>query len=348
MTSMVDRVQHSWTYAVQNAKFQWHSSSFESFLALFVIYFVWHYPWGYQNQDRLLQPSKHDYQKKRRSAGSGSSITTSDTATASLDDTVVDTEDALAKRCPSSTWAERKRFLKARQHNLAAATKMLQHYLQWHQKYIDVAMEHNITRTVTEDGDLDIWNEACQVAMKACGEDGEGPLPRVIRTHLQSKDPSKPLVDKSGYRLVQIIPAQMDITLAKSSTYALAVALYLNLQLDREAEERIVVCMDVRAGQGWPNTHAVRLVPFMQQTTTLLLSLFPERLHRCLLYPVPTSFTWVWKTISKVVDPLTREKICLMSGPNKIASPPPFKTMYDCMDKDTAHQLEHERIAAFL
>jgi hypothetical protein len=344
--SIIDRFQDAWIYAVENAIFQWQSSGYENAMALFVVYLVWHYPWGYQNRDQLLQPAKRHH-RERKTAGSGSSVTTSDTAFTSLDDTV-ESEDALAKVCPSSTEAERKRFLRARQQNLPAATKMLQHYLQWHQKHIDIAMEHKIMRPATEDADLDIWNEACQVAMKASGEMGEGCLPRVIRMHLQSTDSSKPLVDKDGYRLVQIMPAQMDMTLAKSSTYALAVALYLNLHLDREAVERIVVCMDVRAGKGWPNTHAVRLVPFMQQTTTLLLSLFPERLHRCLLYPVPQSFTWVWKTISKAVDPLTREKIRLMSGPNKIVSPPPFEDMYECMDKNAAHQLEHARLVAFL
>lgn len=257
-------------------------------------------------------------------------------------------DDALAKACPAATAAERKRFLAARQGNLSGATKSLQNYLQWHLKYVDVAIEHNIVRASTDDKDLDVWREACQVARKAAGEVCEEPLPRVIRTHLRTNNgEDKPLVDKDGHRIIQIMPAQMDITLASSSTYAVAVALYLNLQLDREGEERIVVCMDVRAGQGWPNTHVVRLVPFMQQTTTLLLSLFPERLHRCLLYPVPPSFLWVWKTISKVVDPLTREKICLMSGPNKIVSPPPFEQMYEHMSEDAAHQLEDSRLADF-
>jgi hypothetical protein len=88
-------------------------------------------------------------------------------------------------------------------------------------------------------------------------------------------------------------------------------------------------------------------VPFMQQTTTLLLALFPERLHKCLLYPVPPSFLWVWNTISKVVDPLTREKICLMSGPNRIVSRPPFEQMFDHMDEDAAHHLEGSRVADF-
>lgn len=310
---------------------------------------MYHYPWGWQNRDKLLKPARKDFRTPRRKySDSASSVATSDSSTqTSLDEESISTDDALATACPAATVAERKRFLTARQGNVAAATKTLTNYLQWHQKHVDVAVKYKIVRPTTNDNDLNIWTEACQMAMKACGETGDNALPRVIRTHLQKDGQGKPLVDKSGYRIIQIIPAQMDITLAKSSTYALAVALYLNLQLDREADERIVVCMDVRAGQGWPNTHAVRLVPFMQQTTTLLLSLFPERLHKCLLYPVPSSFMWVWNTISKAVDPLTREKIRLMSGPNKIASPPPFEQMYEHMDMDAAQHLEDARLAAF-
>ena len=317
-------------------------------LALFLIYFVYHYPWGWQNRDKLLQPPRQ--KPKRKFSDEASSVATSDSSTqTSIDDdsSTIVSDDALTRACPASTAAERKRFLTARQGNVAAATKTLSHYLQWHQKHVDVAIQHKIVRPMTEDKDLDIWTEACQVAMKASGETGEAPLPRVIRTHTTNDGLAKPLGDKDGYRIIQIMPAQMDMTLAKSATYALAVALYLNLQLDREAEERIVVCMDVRAGQGWPNTHAVRLVPFMQQTTTLLLSLFPERLHKCLLYPVPSSFMWVWNSISKVVDPLTREKICLMCGPNKIASPPPYEQMYQYMEVEVAHHLEGARVASF-
>jgi hypothetical protein len=339
---------HAWTYAKQSV--DWRSCTVQSHaLALFLIYFVYHYPWGWQNRDKLLKPARRDFSKSLRTrnfTNFRASVSTSNYYQSSPEDSA-SVDSALAEACPAATAAERKRFLAARQGNLSGATKFLENYLQWHLKHVGVTIKHKIVRLSTDDKDLDVWREACQVARKASGEVGEEPLPRVIRTHLRKDEQGKPLVDKDGHRIIQIMPAQMDITLAKSSTYALAVALYLNLQLDREEEERIVVCMDVRAGQGWPNTHVVRLVPFMQQTTTLLLSLFPERLHRCLLYPVPPSFLWVWKTISKVVDPLTREKICLMSGPNKIISPPPFEQMHDHMDKDAAHQLEDSRVADF-
>jgi len=51
--------------------------------------------------------------------------------------------------------------------------------------------------------------------------------------------------------------------------------------------------------------------------------------------------------VSKVIDPLTKDKICLLSGPNKIVAPPPFDQMYEYMEESVAKLLEDSRIAAF-
>lgn len=342
---MAGSLLQEWKHSLQT--FLWQACHIQSHaLALFVIYFAYHYPWGWQNRDPLLRPPPNDKQDSKSGSvnsqprgGADESICSSPSKelSASL--------ASLSEACPSSTAAERKRFLVAREGNLKGATNTLQHFLAWHQKHVKVAQEHGLKRLVTEDEDLDIWNEACQIALKASGEATSLALPRVIRTHRGEK--GKTVADLSGHRLFQIIPAQMDVSIASGSTYALAVAIYLNNSLDREGEEKIVVCMDVRAGRGWPNTHVMRLIPFMQQTTTLLLSLFPERLHRCYVYPVPPSFLWIWNAISKVVDPLTRDKICLMTGPNRIESPPPFEQMYQHLPKSAAHHLEDTRLASF-
>jgi hypothetical protein len=211
-------------------------------------------------------------------------------------------------------------------------------------RHDEIAREHKIERKTSDDRDADVWTEVCAIAMKACDEVGDVNLPRVIRSHqIEGVDAT----DLQGHRFFHIIPAQMDDNLAKTSTYALATALYINKQLDRGGLERITVCMDVRAGRGWPNIHAMRLVPFMKQTTTLLLSLFPERMYKMLLYPVPPSFLWVWNLISKVIDPLTKDKVCLLSGVNKITAPPPLDQMFEHLEEKVALLLESSRLAAF-
>ena len=156
---------------------------------------------------------------------------------------------------------------------MPSAIKTLRHYVDCVMKHEEIAREHKIERNTSDDRDVDVWTEACAIAMKACGEVGDVTLPRVIRSlQIDGVDAT----DLQDHRISYICPAQMDDKLAKTSTYALATALYIHKQLARGGLERITVCMDVRAGRGWPNIHAMHLMPFMKQSTTLLLSLFPE------------------------------------------------------------------------
>ena len=119
----------------------------------------------------------------------------------------------------------------------------------------------------------------------------------------------------------------MDVKLAKASTYTLAVAIYLDRSFDRDQSEKVTVCVDVRAGRGWPNTHALRLIPFMKHSMKLLLPLFPERLQRALVYPVPAAFFYIWTIISKYMDPLTVERVRILEGKCKIEAPPPAEAV---------------------
>lgn len=340
-------------------------------VALFVIYLIGHYRGWVIRQPTLLIKECGEIQTTIMCAGSSDGVEValkslprsheklesppSPVSSVSSSKSAGDENDiALAKECPEATECERERFLHAREGNVVAAATLLRNYLIWHLKHHEIAQANNIiprddstlSTCPSDDKDLDVWTNACAVAMLSAGEKTDGIiLPRVIRTY---KIEGKDVTDIDGRRIIHIVPAKMDLALAASSTYALATALYLNMQMDRDGMERITVCMDVRAGRGWPNVHAMRLIPFMQQTTTLLLSLFPERLHRCVLYPVPSSFLWVWKAVSTVVDPLTRDKICLLTGVNKIESPPPFDQMYEYMEKEVAHLLEDCRIATFI
>ena len=255
-------------------------------------------------------------------------------------------ERVLEVRAPGSTFAERQRFLAARNGNVAAAAVSLSRFLDWlsiHESY-ERQLDLNSPRFTTGDKDLDDWNISCAVAMKAGNEDCSMPLPRVIRTYqIDGSD----VCDRHGYQIFHIIPAQMDDRLVGTATYALATALYINRKLDRESLVRISVCMDVRAGKGWRNIHAARLVPFMKQTTQLLLSLFPERLHKCLVYPVPSAFMFLWHIIQQCIDKETSEKILLCPGVNKIESPPPVEHMRDSMTIEVVNLLERSRILAF-
>ena len=192
---------------------------------------------------------------------------------------------------------------------------------------------------------MDDWNVSCAIAMKASNEECTETLPRVIRTY-RNKDGSY-ICDRRGHRIFHIIPAQMDERLVNTSTYALATSIYINRKLDRGSLMKITVCMDARAGKGWRNIHAARLIPFMKQTTQLLLSLFPQRLNKCLVYPVPYAFMFIWRIMQQCMEPETSEKISLCRGVNKIESPAPIEQMCGSLTVEVANMLEQERISAF-
>jgi hypothetical protein len=85
----------------------------------------------------------------------------------------------------------------------------------------------------------------------------------------------------------------------------------------------------------------------MKDAARLLLDLFPERLHGCLLHPIPPRFAWIWNIVKKVIHPVTRDKICHLWGANKIESPPRREQMLEHMSKEAADCLQKERVDSF-
>jgi hypothetical protein len=292
----------------------------------------------------------------------------------------VDLELNLEQQCPQSTIAERRRFLVACNHSLPRASDRLNHYLQWHHQYHDIQSTCNLYIRPTKDRDYDVWVESCLIAMTVCQEKVPNiVLPRVIRSYPRETsshvilppqgdhnhhrhhhrttttttatktygDQQHYLTDRDGHRIFHIIPAMMDDNLAQQSTYTLAVALYLDRQVDRHSMETITVCLDVRAGRGWPNKHAVKLVPFMKNSLKLILPLFPERLHKCVVYPLPMSFFFLWRMISQCMDAATVAKICVLTGQCTIDAPPPTDKLKAHLGERLPLLLEQSRVSKF-
>jgi hypothetical protein len=333
---------------------QWHKVYLSFHLTVGLLVFVWRL---LPSNNRLAPPPPSSPKSKsssKKALNSNSSSLDAPPSHISCQSSTDDEESEdgacadyllLEEKVPDATPPERLRFLKSSKGKVDGAAAALSKYIKWNKEHDDIAKALNIEPPSKEDSDVDYWKAACAVAIKAKGEDCTVILPRVIRVH-QLEDGSD-MCDDTGHRIFHLTPASMDDKLVKTTTYALAVALYLNRRCDRNGLERITVCMDVRAGKGWPNIHAARLVPFIKDTTRLLLELFPERLHRCLLYPVPPGFTWIWNIIKKAIHPLTRDKVCPLSGPNKIESPPPREQMLEHMSDEAADRLEKERVDSF-
>merc|ERR1712032_954479 len=101
--------------------------------------------------------------------------------------------------------------------------------------------------------------------------------------------------------------------------------MYLDRKLDRNNTEKVTVVIDIRSGTGWPNPSAVSIVPFIKLVVGLLNTYFPERLNRCILYPLPYTATMLFNTAKSYLDPDTATKIQVCSGSGSIKSPVPDK-----------------------
>ena len=312
-------------------------------VALLILFCLWRFP-SASAKGLLNNPNKaakaHNRLALRKFTSDEDS--TSDDESAKLK-VVMDQDEELRQLFPNATAAERKRFQIARIGNIEACRAQLGVYLEWREKHD--AIEKNLECAKIE-SDEDEWNNAVAIAMVSCEEEPSCTrLPRLARMH--SVDGAA-VRDRDGRRILHVMPGQMDPNLAKPSTYAVALALYIDRQLDRASTECLTVALDVRGGKGWPNIPPLRNLSFIKTVVKLLLAMFPERLHRCLLFPVPQAANWIWNIVKAWIDPDTSCKVQLLTGPATIVSQPPFAAMERFLEPEVAKLLENKRHATFI
>jgi len=263
----------------------------------------------------------------------------------------------MHRALPTSTQAERQRFLIAdRQGNTKAAINKLQYYLDWRRQHTDDELSH-----------LDSWTYATQIAMQQAkakkgnsindsGIDSTNttyklPCPLFMYEH-DSTSTANTSIDSTvttnttRMKYIQHLPARIDL-LADNSTYALALALYIDHILDRNSTEKATLVIDVRPGYGWSNIKAIQLLPFIQMVSKLLCDLFPSRLEKCIVYPVPKVALFLWKAVQPFVGTETVDKICLISGSaGKKDKVPTNVSKY--LDEDLIAKLEERRTSLFI
>lgn len=184
----------------------------------------------------------------------------------------------LSTAIPEATEAERRRFLIARKGDYEGALSQLQSYIEWRKEcHLDEegeilsessSMPDDFMSCASSVGGQDRadWDNAASAAVNFCKEKrGNGTknennfeekhLPQLayMVTEIGSEIY---MTDKQGDRIVQLLPAQIDVKEADETTYALAIAFYLDKKLSRNSMENIVVTVDVRAGAGWANPPA--------------------------------------------------------------------------------------------
>lgn len=255
-----------------------------------------------------------------------------------------DNLQALQALQPESTLAERKRFLKARKSVVKAASAQLGTYLEWRDNN---RLEEFFPSTFTTD-EAD-WHNAARGAMEISNSSGQHVhqgklLPRLVSVF--EDEQTDLVVCNKGARVVHVLPCQLDSTLASPSTYALAVAMYLDRKLDRNYTEKVTVVIDIRSGTGWSNPSSVAIVPFIKLVVGLLNTYFPERLSRCILFPLPYTAALLFNQAKNYLDPDTAAKIQVCSGAGSTNSPIPTQ-VFSFIDKEAMSYMEERRKSFF-
>jgi hypothetical protein len=170
-------------------------------------------------------------------------------------------------------------------------------------------------------------------------------LPQVVYMH--EKEDGSPVLDVNGKRIIHVLPARVDVSLANADTYSLALALYLDLKFDRDSEEKVTVVLDTRPGDGWANHMAYRLVNFIRKVSHQLQTLYPERLDKFVIYNIPRAAMVVWNTAKRFMRNDTMDKVILLQGPALRNSPLPREQLIEHFDKELVEMMEEHRTANF-
>jgi hypothetical protein len=182
---------------------------------------------------------------------------------------------------------------------------------------------------------------------KKDNEDGDVTkgLSQFIFLH-KSKD-GTPIKDKSGHSILHVMPAMINRKVATAETYGLAVSFYLDSKLDRSSDEKMTVFLDVRAGEGWPNPVAFRMINFVRKVMNMLQAHYPERCECLVLFPVPRAAMGVWGAIKRVFGYGIMGKVVLVPGPALRDSPLPKERLEEYIDGEVLDLSEHVRLDNF-
>jgi CRAL/TRIO domain len=115
----------------------------------------------------------------------------------------------------------------------------------------------------------------------------------------------------------------------------------------KDADPQWTLVMDVRPGRGWPNPPAIKMLGFIREAGQVLFELFPGRLHRCVVFPVPAVAASVWNAAKKVLDPTVASRVVVVPGPAEMGSPIPVAKLLPYVSRENLQILEEARLAAF-
>jgi len=250
----------------------------------------------------------------------------------------------LWQACPTATRAECQRFYKSAFQSkkggkegtaLAMAQEQLTAYLQWRQQHPQ--------RQQVNDRDLwvwawsvawdrywecgereeEIWNVATANTAKRSNQNQRPSIPQYVFAYSYNDNNNSicsrnnTTDDSTNRRVIQVLPAQIDVARhTPNHVHTLAVALYLDQQLDRNSVQQTAdLWLDVRGAPGWPNPTPWQVMSLIKVMTERLVPLFPELLHYLIVFPLPGWAVLIYKIIYGAFPKVVRERTKPIAGP---------------------------------
>lgn len=177
-------------------------------------------------------------------------------------------------------------------------------------------------------------------------------IPQFVYCHRHGPG-NQPMRDKQGHLLLQVFGGRLDPkgTPKAHDLYTTSVALYLDRYLSFRKSSttpyRITLLLDVRAGDGWENPPALEMVGLVRHLATQLHDLYPDRLHKCFLFPVPRPGIWIWNMCKGFLDKGIRSTVYLLPGGALSHSPAPIRELAVYVDEQVLRHCEKVRLSTF-
>ena len=130
---------------------------------------------------------------------------------------------------------------------------------------------------------------------------------------------------RRGDQVVLVEGARYSTNIDKGA-YVAQMCLLMDQVLLQDSDRRIVVLVDARAGSGpgWHNKPATAAMPFFRALASLIPDMYPERLRRIIIYPLPGWATTLVKMVRSMLDPVTKAKIKVIKGNDSKDAPCPI------------------------
>jgi len=105
--------------------------------------------------------------------------------------------------------------------------------------------------------------------------------------------------------------------------YVALVVEKMDAALGADDDSRVVILVDCRGGDGWPNPTARRLLPLLKHTAAIIPNVYPERLRNVLVYPLAPWIGRIARGFVAMLDVATRDRVVLVDGKDGDAAPAP-------------------------